>query len=124
MIIKDLPKLNQISIGSNSFSKFYDFTISTPNNLQDLQNLLNSQFRSVLLKNVIINENSCNNLNGDWILSGFDNLEKIIVKKNSLQNLNMLKICNNKQLKTIEIENGDSWNAAFLYVNNMVIQGI
>ena len=62
-------------------------------------------------------------MNGDLILSGFDNLEKIVVKKNSLQNLNMLKICNNKQLKTIEIENGDLWNGAFLYVKNMVIQG-
>ena len=56
-------------------------------------------------------------MNGDLILSGLDNLEKIIVKENSLQNLNSLKICNNEELSNIEIENG-----VFSNVNNVIIE--
>ena len=56
-------------------------------------------------------------MNGDLILSGFDNLAKIIVKENSLQNLNSLKICNNEELSNIEIEDG-----VFSNVNNVIIE--
>ena len=64
-------------------------------------------------------------MKGDLEISGFENLEKIVVKKNSLQNLNMLKICNNKQLKIIEIEDGDDWgDSAFENVKNVIIESI
>ena len=56
-------------------------------------------------------------MNGDLILSGFDNIAKIIVKENSLQNLNSLKICNNDELSNIEIEDG-----VFSNVNNVIIE--
>ena len=53
------------------------------------------------------------------VIENYPNLEKIVVKKYSLQNLNSLKICNNEKLKTIEIENG-----AFRNVKNVVIESI
>ena len=80
---------------------------------------MNDQFRKRMLENLIIDENSLNDMNGDLILSGFDNLEKIVVKANSLNNLNSLKICNNDELSSIEIENG-----SFSNVLNLIIESI
>ena len=50
-------------------------------------------------------------------ICNYSNLEKIIVKENSLQNLNSLKICNNEELSNIEIEDG-----VFSNVNNVIIE--
>ena len=68
----------------------------------------------------------------DLEISGFNNLEKIIVKKNSLQNLNSLKISNNEKLETIEIEDGEikeendeyCSSGAFSNVKNVIIESI
>ena len=125
----DIPNLSQIDLGSNSLSNYNSLTISTTN---DLENILNDQFRKRILKNLIVNENSLNNLNGDLILSGFDNLEKIIVKKSSLQNLNLLKICNCEKLKSIVVQDGEEWeddgnvysDGAFENVKNVIIESI
>ena len=38
---------------------------------------------------------------------GFDHLKKLIVKKNSLRNLNSLVISNNEELESIVTEDGD-----------------
>ena len=112
----DTPNLSLIDLGLNSLSNYNSLTISTTN---DLENILNDQFRKRILKNLSVNTYSLNNLNGDLILSGFDNLEKIIVGENSLQNLNLFKICNNEKLLTFEI--GD---LAFRFVNNVIIESI
>ena len=56
---------------------------------------------------------------GDLIINNYPNLLSIIVKKNSLQNLNSLKICNCENLKTIEVE-----DYAFYYVKNVIIESI
>ena len=112
----DTPNLNHIDLGLNSLSNYNSLTISTTN---DLENILNDQFRKRILKNLSVSTYSLNNLNGDLILSGFDNLEKIIVGENSLQNLNLFKICNNEKLLTFEI--GD---LAFRFVNNVIIESI
>ena len=58
---------------------------------------------------MIIEEEFGNDYFGNLVIENYPNLEKIVVKKRSLQNLNSLKICNNDKLKTIEIENGDGW---------------
>ena len=65
-----------------------------------------------------------NDYYGNLVIENYPNLEKIVVKKKSLQNLNSLKICNNEKLKTIEIEDGDIWNenGAFKDVKNVVIE--
>ena len=65
-------------------------------------------------KTKTIPENYKNDYFGNFVIENYPNLEKLIVKKNSLRNLNSLKICNNEKLKTIEIENGDNFNGAFL----------
>ena len=58
-------------------------------------------------------------LKDDLIINNYQNLEKIVVKKESLNNLNSLKICNCEKLKTIETE-GESC----LYVKNVTIISI
>ena len=70
-------------------------------------------------------EGCFNGVKDDLVIENYPNLEKIVVKKNSLQNLNSLKICNNEKLKTIEIEDGEEWRAgAFGYVKDVVIKSI
>ena len=52
-------------------------------------------------------------------ICNYSNLEKIVVKENSLKNLNSLKICNNEELSSIEIEDG-----SFSNVLNLIIESI
>ena len=66
---------------------------------------------------MIIEEEFGNNYYGNLVIENYPNLEKIVVKKYSLKNLNSLKICNNEKLTTIEIENGDICN-----VKNVIIE--
>ena len=56
---------------------------------------------------------------GNLIVQNYPNLQSIIVKKNSLKNLNSLKICNCEKLKTVEIEDSTLYN-----VNNVIIESI
>ena len=49
-----------------------------------------------------IAEDCCNDLRIDLKICNYSNLERIVVKKNSLQNLNRLVISNNPQLKSIK----------------------
>ena len=58
------------------------------------------------LEELEIGENCCNELKC-FELIGFDQLSKLILKENSLKNLNSLVISNNNELKIIEIEDGD-----------------
>ena len=68
----------------------------------------------------------------DLVIEDYPNLEHIFVKKNSLKNLNLLKICNNEKLKTIEIEDGEICeedgnmrvNGALINVKNVIIESI
>ena len=71
------------------------------------------------VKEMIIEEKFGNDYFGDLVIENYPNLEKIVVNKNSLKNLNSLKICNNEKLKTIEIEDG-----AFYRVNKVLIESI
>ena len=59
------------------------------------------------------------NNNNNMDICNYSNLEKIIVKENSLKNLNSLKICNNEELSSIEIEDG-----SFSNVLNLIIESI
>ena len=65
-----------------------------------------------------------NGLIDDLVIENYPNLEKIVVKKKSLKNLNSLKICNNDKLKTIEIEDGDRRDGAFYNVKKVIIESI
>ena len=66
---------------------------------------------------MIIEEGFGNDYYGNLRIENYPNLQSIIVKKNSLQNLNSLKICNCEKLKTIEIE---EWG--LLKVKNLIIE--
>ena len=56
---------------------------------------------------------------GDLVIENYPNLQSIVVKKNSLQNLNSLKICNCEKMEFFEI--GD---CAFYNVKNVIIESI
>ena len=56
---------------------------------------------------------------GHLIIQNYPNLQSIVVKENSLQNLNSLKICNCEKLKTIETEDKAFWN-----VKNVIFESI
>ena len=76
------------------------------------------------LQEMIIGEGCFNEVKDDLAIENYPNLEKIVVKKNSLKNLNSLKICNNEKLKIIDIENGERDNGAFNNVKNVIIESI
>ena len=51
-------------------------------------------------------------------------LESIVIKKNSLRNLNSLVISNNPQLSSIETEDSEWETGIFYYVKNVEISSI
>ena len=71
------------------------------------------------IEEMIIEEKYGNDYYRDLVIENYPNLQSIIVKKNSLQNLNSLKICSCEKLKTIEIEDD-----AFYNVKNVIIESI
>ena len=84
------------------------------------------------MKHLVINEDACNELETDLVLSGFSNLETLVIKKNTFSNLNSFKICNNEKLREIDIEDGEEWqvddqlyaDGSFWYVDTVVIESI
>ena len=75
------------------------------------------------VEEMIIEKGFGNDYYGNLVIENYPNLQSIIVKKNSLRNLNSLKICNCEKLKTIEIENGDL-GYAFEHVQKVIIESI
>ena len=53
---------------------------------------------------IVVEEGVCNEMKGDLVIEEFENLRSILVKKNSLENLNSLIIRNCKLLEKIETE--------------------
>ena len=76
------------------------------------------------IEEMIIEEGYGNDYYGNLIIQNYPNLQSIVVKKNSLSNLNSLMICNCEKLKTIEIEDGDRYEGAFNNVKNVIIESI
>ena len=99
------------------------------NDIIDSINFKNAIIQSILpfelpefakdIEEMIIEEGFGNGYFGNLLIENYPNLEKIVVKKNSLMNLNSLKICNNEKLKTIEIE-----EYSFRNVKNVIIESI
>ena len=68
---------------------------------------------------MIIEEGCGNDYFSNLVIENYPNLQSIVVKKNSLQNLKSLKICNCEILKTIEVE-----YSSFSNVKNVIIESI
>ena len=79
---------------------------------------------------LVIEEGCGNELKIDLKICGFENLKKLIVKKNSLKNLNSLVISNNSELESIETEDGkwdsknETYHAPFENVKSVEISSI
>ena len=103
--------------------------ISTGN---ELMSLLNDEEKKKNVSELVIEEGCGNELEEDLKICGFENLKKLIVKKDSLQNLNSLVISNNSELESIETEDGnggwsgnDSKNTGFgYYVKSVELSSI
>ena len=120
MTFSNLPKLQSFETGNGSFYKTTSLSLSSMIIIFDyliFSNLPN-------LQEMIIGEGCFNEVKDDLVIENYPNLEKIVVKKYSLQNLNSLKICNNEKLKTIEIEDGGLFRGAFVNVKNVIIESI
>ena len=76
------------------------------------------------IEEMIIEKGFGNDYYGNLIIQNYLNLQSIVVKKYSLQNLNSLKICNCEKLKIIEIEDGDWDKGAFHNVKNVIVESI
>lgn len=74
---------------------------------KQLRELIESTEYKETVTEIEINENCGNEIKGDLELSGFEKLEKITVKKNSLQNVTALTIADNPSLKEFQTENGN-----------------
>ena len=97
-------------------------------NENHLKELLNDEVQKRSVKKLVIAEGCGNEMKADLELCGFENLESIVVKKNSLKNLNSLKISDNPVLERIETENGSGGysdssrnTGAFYYVKSVTI---
>ena len=77
------------------------------------------------IQEMIIEEEYGNDYYGNLVIQDYPNLQTVVVKKNSLNNLNSLKICNCEKLKTIEIEDSGNLHIYTLKnVKNVSIEGI
>ena len=70
-----------------------------------------------------------NYVKDDFVIENYPYLEKIVLRKNTLQRLKSLKICNCKAMKTIEVEDSDhlknfTIHKACIDVKNVIIESI
>ena len=78
-------------------------------------------------KSITVNEGLCNSMRGNLVISDNACLETIVIKKNSLKNLNSLVISNNPQLSSIVTEDGQGYpdyTGVGYYVKNVEISSI
>ena len=68
---------------------------------------------------MIIEEEFGNDYFGNLVIENYPNLQSIVVKKESLQNLNSLKICNCEKMETIEVGYNGCYN-----VKKVIIESI
>ena len=82
------------------------------------------------IQEIIIEENFGEEYFGTSVIENYPNLEKIVVKRNSLRNIKSLKICNNEKLQFIEIDGGtiryegdkSYCDCPLEYVSNLIIE--
>lgn len=99
-------------------------------NENELKELFSNQDKRFGMSQLVIGVGCGNEIKGDLDLGEFNNLESLIVRRRSLQNLNSLKISNNPMLKTIEVKGGNGGSkdsskntSPFHCVKSVVISG-
>ena len=98
-----------------------DYVYTIVSNETDFNSL---QMRvSNVLTRMVIEEGVCNDMGGDVVIDGLNCLRSILVKKNSMKNLNSLKICNCELLEKI-IVTGDMCGCAFMNVKSVEISSL
>ena len=92
----------------------------------ELMSLLNDSERRMNVNELVIEEGCGNELKIDLKICGLENLKRLIVKKNSLKNLNSLVISNNSELESIEVEDSNWFeqNIPFYNVKSVEISSI
>ena len=91
------------SLGIDSCSAAQSLTVSSDS---DCAKLHQDRWTSIT-----VNSGLCNSMRGNLSISNYPCLETIVIKKNSLKNLNSLVISNNTQLSSIVIDDGDyNWD--------------
>ena len=90
----------------------------------EFRELLKSNYRKEEVKELIVNGGCCNDMKDDLEISGFENLEKIVFKKDCLRFLHSLRIRENKNLKSIVVDDSDTNDGALEKVKNVVIESI
>ena len=93
-------------------------------NTSEFRNLLNNSNKKEEVKELIVNENCCNDMNDDLEISGFENLEKIVFRKDCLRFLNSLQIRGNENLKSILVNDTDTYDGALEKVKKVIIESI
>ena len=68
---------------------------------------------------LVIDEGVCNDMKGDLVIENLNCLKSILVKKNSMKNLNSLKIRNCKLLEKIETKDGGYETGSFFNVKSV-----
>ena len=90
-----------------------------------LKDIDNDEMVHSLIHELVIAEGCGNHYKGNLSLCRYINLERIVVKKNSLKYLNSLRISYNPVLKSIETEGSEVetiGKSVFLYVKSVVIE--
>ena len=89
-----------------------------------LKDVGNDRIVHSLIHELVIDEGCGNDYKDDLLLCGFDNLERLVVKKNSFQNVNCFKVSANCVLNSIEIEDGEWKDGAFANAGNAIISSM
>ena len=79
-------------------------------NSEELKKVIDNEVLKRSIIEIVIEEGCGNEMKEELKICEFQVLEKLIVKKNSLKNVNQLIITRDNQLKRIEIENGQCWD--------------
>ena len=117
-VMRNEIDLMELPIGISSFCPVYI------NNGNNIDTIITNNELIWNISELVIEEGCGNELIIDLKICGFENLKKLIVKKNSLQNLNSLVISNNEELESIVTEDGSYGTGAFYYVKSVEISSI
>lgn len=73
------------------------------------------------VKELVIDKGYGNDIRIDLLLAGFSNLEKLIIKQNSLKNVKSLKLSDNPVLTTLDINDSCFCKAESVTIESMMI---